>query len=66
LRVVNEDEKIFGLPLKILDKPNLISNFDLTTNLLEYYSMNAEGTIDENNHLTCTLIKFYLDQLTEY
>ncbi len=60
------EKNIFGVPLKILDRLNLISEFDIATNFLEYYSMNAEGIIDENNHLTSTQIKFHFDQLTEY
>jgi hypothetical protein len=28
--------------------------------------MTSEGTIDENNPLACTFLKFYLDYRTEY
>jgi hypothetical protein len=54
------------VPLTILDKPNLISAIDFKKNQLEYYPLNAEGTTVENDLLACTLLKFYLDTLTEY
>ena len=60
------NDKIFGLPLTILNKPNLISKIDFNKNQLEYYPLNAEGTTDENDRLACTLLKYYFDQLTEY
>ena len=60
------DNKIFGIPLTFLDKPNIISVIDFNKNQLEYYPLNAEGTTVENDLLACTLIKFYLDTLTEY
>ena len=60
------DNKIFGVPLTILDKPNIISVIDFNKNQLEYYPLNAEGTTVENDLLACTLLKFYLDSLTEF
>jgi len=39
---------------------------DFNKNQLEYYPVNAEGTTVENDLLACTLLKFYLDPLTEY
>jgi phage pi2 protein 07 len=52
--------------LNILNKPNLISQIDIDKGLLEYYPMNAEGSIHEYNRVACTLLKFYLDPITEY
>jgi hypothetical protein len=54
------------MPLTIIDKPNLISKIDYKKNQLEYYPLNAEGTIEENNLLACTLLRFFLDPISEY
>ncbi len=62
---MNNDE-IFGVRLNILNKPNIISKIDFYKNQLEYYPQNAKGTIVENDLLACTLLKYYLDTLTEY
>jgi hypothetical protein len=65
LQLINDD-KIFGVPLNILDKPNLISRFVIERNHLYYHPMNPEETTDINNPLAGTLLKFNLDPLTEY
>ena len=33
---------------------------------MEYYPLNAEGITVENDPLACTILKYYLDTLTEY
>ncbi len=54
------------MPLTILDKSNIFSKIEFKNSLLEYYPLNAEGRTEENDLITCTLLKFYLDPLTEY
>ena len=57
---------IFGIPLFIAVKPYLVSVFDVKSKLLYYHPLNPEGSVDLNAPLTCTLLKFNLDWLTEY
>ena len=57
---------IFGIPHFILDKPFLVSVFDMKTKFLFYYPQNPEGSVDYNAPLTCTLLKFKVNWLTEY
>jgi hypothetical protein len=38
----------------------------MKSNYLYYHSKNPEGSIDLNAPLTCTLLKFNLDLLTEF
>lgn len=38
-----DSDKIFGIPQIIADQPNLISVFDMESNLLNYYPMNPKG-----------------------
>lgn len=67
--IVENDNKIFGLPLILLDKPNLISLFDQSTNLLKYFPLNGQNSeilLDYNNILASTLISFKLNKVTDY
>jgi len=57
---------IFGIPLRIAVKPNLLSVFDMETNILYYHPMNSEGKVDHNKPLSCSFLKYYLDPLTVY
>jgi len=65
IKMVN-DNKIFGLPLTILVKPNLISMVTFYADELRYYPLNAEGKCEENDLLSSTLLKFQIGRLTEY
>lgn len=63
---LSDKNMIFAIPLFIADKPFYISVFDMKTKYLYYHPKNPEGSVDFNAPLSCTLLKFNFDWLTEY
>jgi hypothetical protein len=57
---------MFGIPLSILDRPNLVAMFDMKSKYLYFHPMNPERSIDFNAPLTSTYLRFNVDCLTEY
>ena len=57
---------IFGIPLFLLDNTFFVSVLDMKSKFLYYLPRNPEDSINFNAALTCTLLKFNMDFLTEY
>ncbi len=68
MRRIQSADKILEsfIPLLMLDKPNIISEFDMKSKFLYHYPKYPDGSIDFNAPLNCTLLKFNFDWLTEY
>jgi hypothetical protein len=57
---------MFGIPIIIGYTPNLISVFDMKTNLLYHCENDDNRGTEKDFPLACTLLRFNLDILTEY